>query len=98
MIPSRSFMYEARAIWDSTGTIRRATRMIDERSETIRGQLRDATRTAKVIEMMADDAKEPPRTSGSDHRVGRSIGLKFGQGGKVVANARTLVCIQDSDP
>ena len=28
--------------------------------ETIRGQLRDAIRNAKVIEMMADDAKEPP--------------------------------------
>jgi hypothetical protein len=60
MIPSRSFMYEARVIWDSTGTIRRATRTIDEQSQTIRGQFRDAIRTAEMIEMMADDAKEPP--------------------------------------
>jgi hypothetical protein len=45
---------------DSTGTIRRADGLIEQQAETIRGQLREALRTAKVIEMMANDAKEPP--------------------------------------
>ena len=38
----------------------RATRTIDEQSQTIRGQFRDAIRTAEMIEMTAEDVKQPP--------------------------------------